>query len=280
MKTIVTETTPLNAHGVDTVSQKIRESLTAYPFLKRRDILRIQFSAEEFMLHWMAEVKDAEIQLSIEQKGRWLNISPVLIGPGYRCDPLSGESALGGGLAAVTASQFVLVVLRLKIPVAKLWTILKPSFMVQLASASSSVAFAESYEACERGFGIDRKLVRFALPIGTVMHKPLIAAEFIFIIAAARGADGVGLNTGSLLILMLMAFLLSVAYPPVSGGEITCYTMLLLKMGMDAGLLAVACTLSSVFDTLEAPGNTICTELQLLLTAHKHGMAEKMTDAA
>lgn len=225
MKTIVTETTPLNAHGVDTVSQKIRESLTAYPFLKRRDILRIQLSAEEFMLHWMAEVKDAEIQLSIEQKGRWLNISLVLIGPGYRCDPLSGESALGGGLAAVTASQFVLVVLRLKIPVAKLWTILKPSFMVQLASASSSVAFAESYEACERGFGIDRKLVRFALPIGTVMHKPLIAAEFIFIIA-------------------------------------------------------VACTLSSVFDTLEAPGNTICTELQLLLTAHKHGMAEKMTDAA
>ena len=152
--------------------------------------------------------------------------------------------------------------------------------MVQLASASSSVAFAESYEACERGFGIDRKLVRFALPIGTVMHKPLIAAEFIFIIAAARGADGVGLNTGSLLILMLMAFLLSVAYPPVSGGEITCYTMLLLQMGMDAGLLAVACTLSSVFDTLEAPGNTICTELQLLLTADKHGMAEKMTDAA
>ena len=194
MKTIVTETTPLNAHGVDTVSQKIRESLTAYPFLKRRDILRIQLSAEEFMLHWMAEVKDAEIQLSIEQKGRWLNISLVLIEPGYRCDPLSGESSLGGGLAAVTASQFVLVVLRLKIPVAKLWTILKPSFMVQLASASSSVAFAESYEACERGFGIDRKLVRFALPIGTVMHKPLIAAEFIFIIAAARGADGVGLN--------------------------------------------------------------------------------------
>lgn len=194
MKTIVTETTPLNAHGVDTVSQKIRESLTAYPFLKRRDILRIQLSAEEFMLHWMAEVKDAEIQLSIEQKGRWLNISLVLIEPGYRCDPLSGESSLGGGLAAVTASQFVLVVLRLKIPVAKLWTILKPSFMVQLASASSSVAFAESYEACERGFGIDRKLVRFALPIGTVMHKPLIAAEFIFIIAAARGADGVVMN--------------------------------------------------------------------------------------
>ena len=101
---------------------------------------------------------------------------------------------LAAFLAAVTASQFVLVVLRLKIPVAKLWTILKPSFIVQLASASSSVAFAESYEACERGFGIDRKLVRFALPIGTVMHKPLIAAEFIFIIAAARGADGVVMN--------------------------------------------------------------------------------------
>lgn len=45
-------------------------------------------------------IKDAEIQLNIEQKGRWLNLSLVLIGPAYRCDPLSKEESLGGGLAS------------------------------------------------------------------------------------------------------------------------------------------------------------------------------------
>ena len=69
-----------------------------------------------------------------------------------------------------------------------------------------------------------------------------------------------------------MAFLTSVAYPPVSGGEISCYTILLLQMGMSSSLLAVACSLSALFDTLEAPCNTLCTELQLLLTARKHNL--------
>lgn len=530
MKTILTETRKLDAHGVDAISQRIGEVLSGYPYLTRRDILRLQLSAEEILLRWMAEAKEGEAQLIIEKKGRRLDISLLLAGMNYRCDPLSGEIALGGGLAdnllatlgigwiyqfdhgqnsvyisveaeksrrvqyvflamalalltaavlrllgedvteaaqhylihplfdigshfltaavspmmllavvdgilsagspkgldrvgryactrflantflvilcaglvcalcfpfqfsfgeenggnaflsfitgivpdnvitpfvqcnmvqiiflgtvlgvamlflqrqvqtvgqlveegnvlicrmlagfervlplfvflsmadtaltidvsglvsylkmallfivflvAATAIQFGTVMLRMKLSARELWAILKPSFLVQLASASSSVAFSEAYEACERGFGIDRKLVRFALPIGTVMHKPLIAAEFIFLIAAAKGAEGTGLNVGSLLILMLLAFLLSVAYPPVSGGEITCYTMLLLQMGMDAGLLAVACTLSSLFDTLEAPGNTLCTELQLLLAAQKHGMIQKKTEAS
>lgn len=525
MKTILAETSKLDAQGVDAVSQQIEAALSSYPYLTRRDILRLQLSAEEILLHWMAEAKDAEVQLVIDQKGRWLDISLLLVGLNYRCDPLSGEAALGGGLAdnllatlgigwiyqfdhgensvyisveaeksrrvryvflamglalltavilrvlgetvtnafqlhlihplfeigshfltaavspmmllavvdgilsagsprsldkvgryacrrflagtflvilcaglvcavcfpfrlrmgnensistfltfltdivpdnivtpfvqcnmmqiiflgtvlgiamlflqrqvqtvgklveegnilvcrilagfekalplfvylsmtdtaltmdvsglvsygkmvllfvvflsLVTVAQVMQVRFRMNLSVRELWAILKPSFLVQLASASSSVAFTEAYEACERGFGIDRKLVHFALPIGTVIHKPLIAAEFIFLIAAAKSAEGSEMTLGSMLILMLLAFLLSVAYPPVSGGEITCYTMLLLQMGMDTGLLAVACTLSSLFDTLEAPGNTLCTELQLLMTAQKHGLVTK-----
>ena len=178
-------------------------------------------------------------------------------------------------LVIVTGVQFAWVVWREKIPWKKLWKILKPTFLIQLASASSSVAFGEAYEACERGLGIEKKLVGFALPIGTVMHKPLIAAEFVFFIAAAKGATGGSLDLSSLLILLILAFLLSVAYPPVSGGEITCYTMLLMQMGLSSGLLAFACTLSSLFDIPEASGNTLCTELQLFLTAKKHGMTEQ-----
>lgn len=47
----------------------------------------------------MDAVRDARVQLNIQQKGRWLNIQRLLEGPGYRCDPLNQDSALGGGLA-------------------------------------------------------------------------------------------------------------------------------------------------------------------------------------
>lgn len=174
--------------------------------------------------------------------------------------------------AAVTVLQLFYVSYRVSLPVGAVWKTLRPTFMAQLSSACSSVAFSDAYDACERGFGMDKKLVGFALPIGTVIHKPLIAAEFVFVICSVCGMTGDAMSLSRLALLALAAFLVSVAYPPVSGGEISCYTILLLQMGMDSGLLAVACTLSALFDTLEAPCNTLCTELQLLLTAHRHGL--------
>lgn len=172
----------------------------------------------------------------------------------------------------VTAVQFAYVARRTGYPVGKMWEILRPTFMTQLASACSSSAFSDAYDACERGFGMDRRLVRFALPIGTVIHKPLIAAEFVFVIFAIRDMTGDTMTLGALLLLAVMAFLTSVAYPPVSGGEISCYTVLLLQMGISGDLLAAACALSALFDMVEAPCNTLCTELQLLLTARKHNL--------
>lgn len=102
MKTILTETAPLDA-----LSEKIGRTLSVYPHLTRRDILRLQLSAEELLLHWMDAVRDAQVQLTIQQKGRWLNIQRPLEGPGCRCDPLNQDSALGGGLAVGLALRLI-----------------------------------------------------------------------------------------------------------------------------------------------------------------------------
>lgn len=102
MKTILTETAPLDA-----LSEKIGRTLSVYPHLTRRDILRLQLSAEELLLHWMDAVRDAQVQLTIQQKGRWLNIQRLLEGSGCRCDPLNQDSALGGGLAVGLALRLI-----------------------------------------------------------------------------------------------------------------------------------------------------------------------------
>lgn len=529
MKTILTETRKLDSYGIDAVSQQIAETLSDYPYLTRRDILRLQLSAEEILLHWMAEPGEKSVQLVIEEKGRWLDLTLLLNGVSHQIAPVDADAAfristvdgmlanlgldwiyqydrdqnsayisveakksrrlqyvftaialailtsvlvrmlpeaVGAGLqdhivhpllevcsrfltaivspmmllavvsgvlsvgtprslnrvgrlvcirfllgmiltvacagalcalcfpfslkaAGDTSSGFlsfltgivpsdvltpliegnilqivflgviigiamlflqrrvgitnrvieelsaiilkiltgfekaipafvflslfdtglgidmeslaaygkllVLFVLflaavvlvqlcytsrRIGIDLRTVWQTLRPTFMAQLSSACSSSAFTEAYDACEKGFGVDSKLVGFALPIGTIIHKPLIAAEFVFVISAIQGMTGGSMDPFSMVILMLVAIIVSMAYPPISGGEISCYTILLLQMGMNANLLAVACTLSALFDMLEAPGNTLCTELQLLLTAYKHDRMDSGKAAA
>lgn len=163
-----------------------------------------------------------------------------------------------------------------KISMKTIWKHLKKTAVIQLASASSSVAFTEAYEACEQGFDVDKNLVNFALPIGTVIHKPFIAAEFIFFISAAAGIQDGGLNISRMLLLLFLAFVVSVAYPPVSGGEISCYTILLVQMGLPSTMLIFACTISSLLDFLEAPANTLYTECQIINISDKMQVKSKV----
>lgn len=172
-------------------------------------------------------------------------------------------------LSSMVIIQLMRTARKQKLSMAAIWKRLKKTALVQLASASSSVAFTEAYEACEKGFGIDKNLVGFALPIGTVIHKPFIAAEFIFFISAASGIQNSGLNISRMILLLFFAFIISVAYPPVSGGEITCYTILLVQMGLPATMLTFACTISSLLDFLEAPANTLYTECQIINISEK-----------
>lgn len=59
-------------------------------------MLRVQIGAEEMLLHWMDKAADLQVQLTIRERGRWLDVSLSLHGIHYPCDPM-GDT--GGGLA-------------------------------------------------------------------------------------------------------------------------------------------------------------------------------------
>ena len=191
---------------------------------------------------------------------------------------LSGIRSLGKMILVFNTFIIGIIIIELVVTARKLdissrdlWESLKSTAIAQVCSASSSVAFNEAYEVCEQGFKVDKKFVEFALPIGTVMHKPFIAAEFVFMAAALMTITGQSLDVSNMLLLLIVTFVVSIAYPPVSGGEMICYTILLAQMGLPSQVLAIACSLSSILDFLEAPANTLSTQFQLLIAAKKTG---------
>lgn len=104
MKTILRDTHPLDAAGVDNISEQIADVLADYPYITKRDILRLRLGAEEILLHWQQESETARVQLVIEEKGRWVGLMLLLDGIPYRLTPpaaaeTSGISGVEGTLA-------------------------------------------------------------------------------------------------------------------------------------------------------------------------------------
>lgn len=172
-------------------------------------------------------------------------------------------------VVAVVTVQMMLTSHKIGMPMREIWEKLRFNAIERLNSASSSVVFAGAYEDCEKKFGVDKQLVSFALPVGTVIHKPFIASEMILMVCSIKAVQGEEMSISSMLLLVFLAFVVSIAYPPISGGELTCYTILLAQMGLPAKYLTFVCTLSSISDLIESPSNTLSTEMRVIATAEE-----------
>src|SRR5574344_1813175 len=84
MKTILRDTHSLDAAGGDNISEQIADVLADYPYITKRDILRLRLGAEEILLHWRQEVGELRVELSIEEKGRWVDLMLQIDGVPYR----------------------------------------------------------------------------------------------------------------------------------------------------------------------------------------------------
>lgn len=58
-------------------------------------ILRLRLGAEEILLHWRQEVGELRVELSIEEKGRWVDLMLQLDGVPYRLTPPSAAETSG-----------------------------------------------------------------------------------------------------------------------------------------------------------------------------------------
>ena len=107
---------------------------------------------------------------------------------------------------------------------------LGPPFLIALTTASSAAAFPSMMHCCRKELGIDEKLTNFALPFGSVVFMPHAVNLFILVPLFAAQVYGVELSTGSLVLCVVNAVVLSVAAPPIPGGAISCYTLSLIHI--------------------------------------------------
>lgn len=149
------------------------------------------------------------------------------------------------------------------------------TFIVALATASSTAAFGTVSNCCERKLGVKGSLVSFGLPLGIVFYPPFCAIYFLIINFYMAECYNVPVSLVWMLIAVIISVILAIASPPIPGGTLTCYTVMFTQLGIPAEALAVALALDVLFDFMATALNMVLLELELAQQAKNLNMLDE-----
>lgn len=165
--------------------------------------------------------------------------------------------------------------LRLRVSFPLLLRKLLPTYLIALSTASSSAALSTDLETCERRLGISGRIVHFAVPLGQVIFKTGAAVGFFVLALGLAEFYGVAMPFSWLATGVLTAGLLAIAAPPVPGGSLTCYTVLLTQLGIPAESIGLAVAGNVILDFFMTSCGISCLQSELMLSACKLGMLDQ-----
>ena len=165
--------------------------------------------------------------------------------------------------------------LRLKVSFPMVLRKLLPTYLIALSTASSSAALSTNLETCEQRLGISERIVHFAVPLGQVVFKTGAAVGFFVLALGLAEFYGVSMSPSWVITGVLTSGLLAIAAPPVPGGSLTCYTVLLTQLGIPAEAVGLAVAGNVILDFFMTSCGISCLQSELMLSANKLGMLDR-----
>ncbi len=156
-----------------------------------------------------------------------------------------------------------LVCIRKNVSVAVFLKKVFPVFLIGLTTASSSAAFLENRKVCEEKLGIDKKIVNIGVPLGQVVFMPGFSILYFVMGICMAEIYGVKISPVWLITALIIAVVLAVATPPIPGGALACYTILLLQLEIPAQAIVIAVAINVILDFFATAVDLFCLEAEL-----------------
>lgn len=169
-------------------------------------------------------------------------------------------AALAAGItlaAAFTAKQSPLHIMRTAAPGA----------VIGFSTSSSAAAYTVVQDEMRKGFGISATYAKFAQPIVTAFYQPGSVSLFMVLVFFAASVSQVELTLSSLAVAVVMCFLLGMTAPPVPGGMVMLYGVVLAQTGLGQESLALFMAANVIFDALVTGAETYMRPIHVLRNA-------------
>ncbi len=168
------------------------------------------------------------------------------------------------GDLVVLAVYACLVCIRRRVGPKVLLEKIMPTFLIALTTASSSAAFAENMDCCEKELGIDKKIVNFGVPLGQVIFMPGVSILFLAVGFSMAEIYGVTVSPVWMAAALLIVIVLAVAAPPIPGGALTCYTILFVQLKIPMEAIAVTIALNVILEFVTTAVDLFCLQAELV----------------
>ena len=157
--------------------------------------------------------------------------------------------------------------LRFRIGLLRLYRKLMPTFLVGFTTASSSTAYSTNLETCEKNLGVSPTLSGFAVSLGQVTYKPCSLISLVMMIVVFARCYGVEMSLTWIVTILIAAFLLSIAMPPIPGAGIIICSIFFTLGGIPMEALAVMSVLDMFTDFIVTGSNLTLLQLKMISLA-------------
>lgn len=150
-----------------------------------------------------------------------------------------------------------------------------PSNLIAFGTSCAMTTYSVTAETCEKDLGINKKITSFGLPVGLVTYMPAISVYYLMILFYGLEQYNLGCSIQWLVIACITTTLLSIATPPISGGSMACFAIILYQMSVPAEAIAFAFAINIIAERFCTVANLSMLELELILTADKLKLLNK-----
>lgn len=162
-----------------------------------------------------------------------------------------------------------------KLPVRTLIHKQKEPLLINLTTSSQVAAFPYSTMCCKSHYGIDEKLVDFALPIEMVAYMPCGAVMFTIICMTLMSVLGLPISVGWIIKCIIISIIVAISAPPIPGSGFVVISIVMTGLGISGEGLPLAIIIITICGYFLPLFNGFLMELELLMIAYKEKKVDK-----
>lgn len=147
-----------------------------------------------------------------------------------------------------------------------------PTFLIGVGTASSTALSGECSDSLIRHLGVNRRLVEFGQPIGSVVFMPYTAVNFLICAFYMAYYYKVQVSVLWLIIGVFLCAFVAIATPPVPGGAIAAYSVIFTQLGLPPQAVAIMISTDILFDFLATAFDNTILQLAMIRLADKNQM--------
>lgn len=174
---------------------------------------------------------------------------------------------------AASAVLVIFILIRVKIvtkvPIKLLFRKQLPTLMINLSTSSQIAALSENLNCCKNKFGIDGKVVDFAIPLGVVTYMPSGAIFLGLLSWSLAGIAGIPITLESSILILFSSIIIAIAAPPIPGSAFAVMPLMFSICGVPMDMYPLAVLMGTFVGYVLPAVNGYCMQLEVLILAIK-----------